>query len=68
MTKMRIMRSLAKSMRMERGKYFPKIFQKSLKEFISKLDFEENLVSSIMWRIVGRGKKPGKAESSFKNP
>ena len=41
LTKMRIMRSLTKSMWMDKCKYFPTIFQKSLKEIISNLDFEE---------------------------
>ena len=50
---MRIMRSLAKSMRMDKGKYFPHNLSK-IHERISKLDFEENLVSQIMWRVVGR--------------
>ena len=53
MNKMRIMRSLAKSMRMDKGKYFPNNLSKIL-ERISKLDFEENLVSPMMWRVVGK--------------
>ena len=39
LTKMRFMRSLAKFMRMDKGNTFPTIFQKSLKEIISNLDF-----------------------------
>ena len=49
-----ILKSLAKSMRMDK-QIFPTIFQKSLKEIISKVDFEEKSENSPMMRkVVGK--------------
>ena len=67
LTKMRFMRPLAKSMRMDKATNPQNLSKKSLKEIIVIYIFEEESKFPQWWgKYLGRGEKAGKVEEKHK--